>query len=155
MKIKNVKINNNKKCISIETSSGLNLDLPFSKLEIKPSHKNTISKIFVDKELGKEAITYILSNESEASIHLDSFLHYNKDPNYLKESFLFELTIKAKDALKKSKFSKNEICRRLKTSPAQLARLLDQTNKRKSVDNMLKLLGVLGIEVTPLFKKAA
>ena len=37
--------------------------------------------------------------------------------------------------------------RRMGTSPAQLYRLLDQTNYRKSVDQMIKLLQILDCEV--------
>ena len=37
--------------------------------------------------------------------------------------------------------------RRLGTSPAQLYRLLDQTNSRKSIDQMLALLRVLDCDV--------
>jgi hypothetical protein len=43
--------------------------------------------------------------------------------------------------------SKREIMRRLGTSAAQLYRLLDQTNYRKSVDQVLALLQVLNCEI--------
>ena len=44
-------------------------------------------------------------------------------------------------------FSKREIVLRLGTSAAQLYRLLDQTNYRKSVDPLLALLQVLNCDV--------
>ena len=47
----------------------------------------------------------------------------------------------------RSKLSRREIIRRLGTSPAQLYRLLDQTNYRKSVDQMLSLLAALDCDV--------
>ena len=40
-----------------------------------------------------------------------------------------------------------EISRRLRTSATQLYRLLDQTNTRKSVDQLLALLQVLDCDV--------
>ena len=46
-----------------------------------------------------------------------------------------------------SPLSKREIVRRLGTSAAQLYRLLDQTNYRKSVDQVLALLQVLNCEI--------
>jgi len=46
-----------------------------------------------------------------------------------------------------SPLSKREIVRRLGTSAAQLYRLLDQTNYRKSVDQLLALLQVLNCDV--------
>lgn len=154
MKINNVSVNNSKKSIRVETKQGA-FEVPFSKLDLPPTAKNKIKNIFVDAELGKEAITYFLESGQENSVHLDAFLEYNKDPNYLRMIFLFELTLKAKMAVKKSRLSKNEICRRLQTSPSQLARLLDQTNQNKSVDKMLELLAVLGINVKPDFQDVA
>jgi hypothetical protein len=47
----------------------------------------------------------------------------------------------------RSPLSKREIVRRLGTSAAQLYRLLDQTNYRKSVDQLLALLQVLNCDV--------
>lgn len=154
MKIKSVTINQHKKEICIDTRKGV-FQYPFVKLDIRPTSDDRISEIYIDKELGCEAVTYILESGKENSVHLDSFLEYNKDPDFLRMRFLFELTVEAKNVMKKSKLSKNEICRRLKTSPSQLSRLLDQTNHRKSVDKMLDLLAVLGVNVKPEFENAA
>lgn len=153
MKIRNVKIDNRRKHISIQTAKG-EYSLPFVKLSKAPSSKNRIAEVYVDQELDKEAITYIMESGYEDSIHLDVFLDFNKDPSFLKKIFLFKLTDKAQKALISSKISKNEICRRLNTSPSQLARLLDQTNSKKSVDKMLELLAVLGVSVEPDFNVA-
>ena len=154
MKISKVSLNNRKKTICIETRKGL-LEYPFAKLDVRPTAKNKIKEIFVDSELGKEAVTYFLESGKENSLHLDAFLEYNKDPDYLKMLFLYELTVKAQQAMKKSKLSKNEVCRRLGTSASQLARLFDQANQRKSVDKMLELLAVLGVNVKPDFEDVA
>jgi hypothetical protein len=43
--------------------------------------------------------------------------------------------------------ARREIIQRLGTSPSQLYRLLDQTNYRKSVDQLLRLLKVLDCDV--------
>ncbi len=153
MKIKNVKVDNRKKNIFISTSKG-EYSLPFAKLLNGPTQDNKIDEIYVDRELGNEAVTYILESGDEDSIHLDVFLDFNKEPDFLKKIFLFKLTEKAQKSLKTSGLSKNEICRRLKTSPSQLARLLDQTNDKKSVDKMLELLAVLGVSVEPEFDVA-
>jgi hypothetical protein len=154
MKINRVSLNNRKKTICVETRNGT-FEYPFAKLDIRPTAKNGIKEIFVDSELGGEAVTYFLESGKENSLHLDAFLEYNKDPDYLRMLFLYELTVEAQKALRKSKLPKNEVCRRLKTSASQLARLLDQTNQRKSVDKMLELLAVLGVHVKPGFKDVA
>ena len=150
MKIRKVEIDNRKKSVLITTAKG-DYSLPFVKLPLPPALKNKITDIFVDKELGKEAITYFLESGDEESVHLDVFLDFNREPDFLRKLFLFKLTHKAQESLVQSKLSKNEICRRLKTSPSQLARLLDQTNHKKSVDKMLELLAVLGVTVEPEF----
>ena len=154
MKINKVNLNNRKKTICVETRKG-NFEFPFAKLDVRLTAKNKIKEIYVDSELGREAVTYFLESGKENSLHIDAFLEYNKDPDYLRMLFLYELTVKAQKAIKKSKLSKNAVCRRLGTSASQLARLLDQTNRKKSVDKMLELLAVLGVNVKPEFEDVA
>lgn len=74
-------------------------------------------------------------------------LEYNQDPAYLRDLLLYRLTLEAQKRVAESPLSKREIVRRLGTSAAQLYRLLDQTNYRKSVDQMLALLQVLNCDV--------
>lgn len=155
MKIQKVIINNRKKNIEIETDKGY-FGLPFVQLRLKPSVKNKIEKIYIDPELGNEGITYVLSSGKEDSIHIDAFLDYNKDPDYIRDITLHKLTIESLKEFKKSGLSKHEIIRRLKTSPSQLYRLLDPTNYKKSIDEMLRLLSVLGCDFEwEITKKAA
>jgi len=146
LKIKFVTVNNRKKAIEIETSKD-KFSLPFSRLELRPSAKNKIAQIFVDKELGSRAVTYLMTSGKEASVHLDAFLDYNKDPDFVRAAALYQRTIAAMELMSKSSLSKHEVVRRLKTSPSQLARLLDPANKSKSVDEMLRLMSVLGYRV--------
>ena len=70
-----------------------------------------------------------------------------RDPTYLRDLLLYRLTLEAQKRIAKSPLSKREIVRRLGTSAAQLYRLLDQTNYRKSVDQVLALLQVLNCDV--------
>lgn len=146
MKIKSVSFNLRKKAFLVETVRGP-LGLPFACLDLKPSKKDPIKTAYVDSELGNEAITYVLSSGKEDSIHLDIFLSYNRDPDYLRETTLHQLTIDALEQIKKSGISKHEIIRRLNTSPSQLYRLLDLTNTKKSLDEMQRLLAVLGCRI--------
>lgn len=66
---------------------------------------------------------------------------------YLRDLLLYRLTLEAQTRIAESPLSKREIVRRLGTSAAQLYRLLDQTNYRKSVDQVLALLQVLNCDV--------
>lgn len=77
----------------------------------------------------------------------DQVLDYNSDPGYVRRMLLHRLTLEARARLAASGISKREIIRRLRTSPAQLYRLLDTTNQRKSVDQMVRLLQTLDCEV--------
>ena len=58
------------------------LRCPYKRLEIRPSPSNLITHVYVDKELGNEAFTYVLESGDEGSVHIDSVLEYNGDPGY-------------------------------------------------------------------------
>jgi hypothetical protein len=80
-------------------------------------------------------------------------LEYNQDPTYLRDLLLYRLMLEAQKRIAESRLSKREIIRRLDTSAAQLYRLLDQTNYRKSVDQVLVLLQVLNCDVDLVVRK--
>lgn len=153
MKIRDVSINNRKKCIEIETAKG-SYSLPFSRLRLIPTFSNKIANIFVDPELARECITYTLESGVEDSVPLDAFLDYNREPEYMRKATLHNLTIQALELADNSKLSKREIARKLKTSPAQLYRLLDTANYAKTIDTMLKLISSLGYDFEIKLKKA-
>ena len=146
MKIRSVSHNNRKKVFEVRTSTKT-LVFPFSKAEPTPTIEDPIMKIFVDPEAGREAFTYILHSGRSGTVHVEQVLEYNQDPAYLRDLLLYRLTLEAQKRIATSALSKREIVRRLGTSPAQLYRLLDQTNHRKSVDQVLALLQVLNCEV--------
>ena len=104
-------------------------------------------KAFVDPELGNEAFTYTLARGQDDSVHVDQILEYNRDPNYIRDLFIYKLTLEAQKCLAASSLSRREIIRRLGTSASQFYRLLDQTNYRKSVSQLLALLNILDCEV--------
>lgn len=116
-------------------------------MRLVPSTDNKIREVYVDKELGNTAVTYILESGEEDSIHLDAFLDYNKDPEYMAKIMLYKLTLTALELVKNSCLSKREIARKLNTSPAQLYRLLNTANYSKTIDQMVTLLASLGYEV--------
>ena len=88
-------------------------------------------------------------------MHIEQVLEYNKDPAYLRDLLLYKLTLAAQRRVIATALSKREIIRRLGTSPAQLYRLLDQTNYRKSVDQVLHLLHVLDCDVDVIVRDQA
>jgi hypothetical protein len=146
MKIKRVSANNRKRVFEVKASSRT-LVYPYSKARPQPTLADRIAEAAVDEELGREGFTYVLESGREGTVHIDQVLEYNRDPGYLRNMILYKLTLEAQKLVKASPLSKREIIRRLGTSAAQLYRLLDQTNYRKSVDQMLVLLSVLDCDV--------
>jgi len=71
----------------------------------------------------------------------------------MRDLLLYKLTLAAQDRVKKSALSKRELIRRLGTSPAQFYRLLDQTNYKKSMDQLMVLFHILDYEVDLVIKK--
>ena len=65
----------------------------------------------------------------------------------MRDQLLYKLTIEAQKRVDATALSKREIIRRLGTSATQFYRLLDQTNYRKSIDQLLSLLSILGCNV--------
>jgi len=152
MKIDNVFANNRKKAFELEIDGKLFM-FPYTCLRLKPDMNNRIIDAKIDSELGNEAFTYKLQNGREDSIHIDQVLEYNRDPKYLRDMLLYKLTIEAQKWLETSSLSHREIIRRLGTSASQYYRLLDQTNYKKSVDQMLSLLSVLSCNVDLVVKQ--
>ena len=146
MKIRKVEPNNRKKAFEVFTY-GKRFLFPYAKLQVSPSRQNPIVRVYVDKELGNEAFTYELESGDEGTVHIDHVLEYNRDPRHMRDLMLYQLTLEAQDRVERSDLSKRELIRRLGTSPAQFYRLIDQTNYKKSIDQVMALLHVLDCEV--------
>jgi hypothetical protein len=146
VKLRSVRHNNRKKIFEIRTATKT-LAFPFSKAEPTPTIQDRIAEVFIDEEAAREAFTYALESGRTGTVHVEQVLEYNRDPTYLRDFLLYQLTLEAQKRVAKSPLSKREIIRRLGTSAAQLYRLLDQTNYRKSVDQVLALLQVLNCDV--------
>ena len=120
---------------------------PYARCTPRPSGSDPVIEVFVDKELASEAFTYKLKHGGEGSVHAEQVLDFNKDPSYLRDLLLYQLTLAAQRRVAETSLSKREIVRRMGTSPAQLYRLLDQKNYAKTVDQLLRLLSVLDCDV--------
>jgi hypothetical protein len=146
VKIKAVTANNRKKAFEVATAKET-YSFPYALLRAQPGPDNRVDDVFPDEELGSEAFTYRLADGQEDTIHLDAVLEYNRDPSYLKVLLLHRLTVEAQRAVESTDLSKRELIRALGTSASQFYRLLDPTNHKKSVGQMLALLHLLGREV--------
>ncbi len=152
MRIRAVKPNNRKKAFEV-VAGAKRYWFPYAQLQLRPSRRDPIKRVYVDKELGGEGFTYELASGNQDTVHIDHVLHYNRDPRYMKDQLLYRLTLVAQERVKQSPLSKRELIRRLATSPAQFYRLLDQTNYTKSLGQLLTLLSILDCEVDLVVKE--
>lgn len=146
MKLRSVRHNNRKKVFEVRTGARTFL-FPFAKTDPQPSASDLVVRVFVDQEIAREGFTYVLASGREGTVHVEQVLEYNEDPSYLRDLLLYRLTLEAQKRVEKSPLAKREIIRRLGTSAAQLYRLLDQKNYRKSVDQLVSLLQILDCDV--------
>ena len=146
MKIRSVKLNNQKKAFEVVTYSKTLL-FPYAKSDPSPDLEDPVVRAVVDKELAREGFVFTLESGREGTVHIEQVLEYNQDPAYLRDLLLYRLTLEAQKRVEASPLSKREIIRRLGTSATQFYRILDQTNYRKSVDQVLNLLHVLDCDV--------
>jgi hypothetical protein len=146
MKIRYVRFNNRKKGFEIG-SSGKKYVFPYVKAGPSPTSDDPVMRVYVDKELGGEGFAYELQSGKTGTVHVEQVLEYNRDPNYLRDLMLYKLTLEAQRRIADSPLSKREIIRRLGTSATQLYRLLDQTNYKKSLDQLVSLLQLLECDI--------
>jgi hypothetical protein len=147
MKIRNVTLNNRKNEFSVITYSGAVYTFPYSEADPLPGSGNRIKEVLVDKELGNEAFTYLLESGEEGSVHIEQVLEYNEDPKYLAELLTYKLSLEARRRIETTALSRRQVAKRLKTSVPQLYRLLDPTNTRKSMNQLVALPHILNCDV--------
>jgi len=145
MKIQSVAHSSRKRAFQVKALKKM-FQLSYSKVDPQPGAADPITRVFVDKELGREGFTYVLESGKEGTVHSEQVLEYNQDPHYMRDALFYKLTVEA------SALSKREIIRRLRTSATQSYRLLDQTNYRKSVDQLLSLVHVPDCDVDLLVR---
>jgi len=74
---------------------------------------------------------------------------------YMAELLTYRLSLEAQQCIANSELSRRQIAKRLKTSVPQLYRLLDPTNARKSMKQLVALLHILNCDVDLVVKKRA
>ena len=152
MKIKGVVYNNRRKAFEVRMGSRT-YAYPYSRAEKGPETGDLVREVYVDEELGREGFTFVLESGREGTIHADQVLDYNEDPEYLRDALIYKLTVEAQNRLKTATMSRREIVRRLGTSATQFYRLIDPTNSRKSVGQLLALLHILDCDVQLVIRK--
>lgn len=94
MKIRSVKVNNKRKVFEVSAASKKYV-FPYTKSDPVPTADNPIARVYVDKEIGSEGLSYELASGDTGTIHIEQVLEYNNDPNYLRDQLLYKLTLEA------------------------------------------------------------
>lgn len=147
MKIKRVLAHEKKKAFIVQAGAK-SYEVPFSAFSIAPTKRDPLISVSVDAELGGMGFTFRLRSGKEETMLLEQVLDMHHDPEVARKRTLYELTCLAQDTTRRSKLTKRAIARRLACTPTHLYRLLDQTFYGKTIDQMVKLLSVLGVELT-------
>ena len=150
MKVTDVKIDSRKKELVI-TAGRKTFRYPLAFV----SSGDGVIAAEADQETGNEAITCLLASGNTRTVHLDDIRAQLGDADYLREQMLYGMTLQAQKSVRERRVAKRGLCRLLHTSPAQVYRLLDQTCYSKTVDQMLRLLQVLGCTVKLEISQAA
>lgn len=146
MKIRSVRPDSRRRAFWVTTARGVH-EFPWTQFDVVPSNDDAVVDVGPDAELGGEGFTYRLASGREGTVHLDHVLRFVRDPEYRRKQLLYELTSEAIDSFVTSGRTKRGVARQLGTSLAQIARLLDPTNTRKSMDQLVRLLAALGRSV--------
>ena len=131
-------------------------NLPFSALGKSDIHgKNRFASIAVDRELGDQAVSYVLQDGTKGDFPAD-FVLYHCDPTY-DWSPLNQLKRALKDKLDASHLSVRVVADALETSPSQVLRLLQEDKGSKQLIQLFRLADLAGykIEFNLRKKKAA
>ena len=142
-KIRSVRADPRRKAFAVRIARGV-LEFPWTEADPVPSAHDPVVEAAPDPELGREGFTYRLASGAEGTVHIDHVLRFVRDPDYQRKELLYALTNEVRDALIASGRTKRSLARQLGTSLAQIARLLDPADSRKSVDQVVRLLAALG-----------
>lgn len=108
MKIRRIIANNRRKAFEV-TAGRTRLLFPYAKAAPRPASADPVRHVYVDRELGREAFTYVLDSGKEGTVHIDHVLEYNEDPATLEDLLLYQLTVEAQKRFKKSPLNRQEI----------------------------------------------
>ena len=127
-------------------------NLPFAVFRDKKiSLRNRVASITIDRELGNQAVSFVLEDGSKGDFPADLVLYYC-DPAY-NWSAINQLKRALKNQLGKSKLSVRVIADALQTSPSQVTRLLEENKISKQIAQLFRLAELAGYQIEFSLKK--
>jgi hypothetical protein len=151
VKIRSVRFDNRRQAFLV-SAAGKTYEMPYAAMDRRRGRRRMV-RAFVDPELGREAFTFETGDGEVGAVHIDNVLLHGGDPRAERDDTLYRLTLAAEEALIESGVGKRALARRVGTSMSQLARLLDATNRTKSIEQMMTLLRALGRDVEVVVRR--
>lgn len=152
---KTIRPNYRKSVLEITLQEGKKLsryNLPFAAFKgQRIGATNRFASIDIDEELGRQAATFVLANGTRGDLPADLVLYYC-DPAY-DWSPINQLKRVLRTKLEASKLSVRVLADALRTSPSQVARLLEENRGSKQLVQLLKLAELAGYRVTFTLKR--
>jgi hypothetical protein len=154
-KFKEIKPNYRKNVLEITLRDGKKIksySLPFAVFrDVKISTRNRLTSITIDRELGDQAVSFVLEDGSKGDFPADFVLYYC-DPTY-HWSPLNQLKSALKDKISTSRLSVRVIADALDTSPSQVVRLLQENRASKQIVQLIRLAELAGYQIEFSLKK--
>lgn len=120
---------------------------PFANADPALPHQDAIETLFIDTEAARAAFTYVLGSGREGTIHVEQVLEYNLDPTYLRALLLYRLTRRSPEHNRRTTVIEAEIDAPAQDIGCAVESPSRQTNNRKSVERLIRVLYVLGRDV--------
>ena len=154
-KFKEIKPNYRKNVLEITLRDGKKIksySLPFAVFrDVKISSRNRFTSITIDRELGNQAVSFVLEDGSKGEFPADFVLYYC-DPTY-HWSPLNQLKSALKDKISTSRLSVRVIADALDTSASQVTRLLQENKAFKHIVQLIRLAELAGYQIEFSLKK--
>jgi hypothetical protein len=152
---KTIEPNYRKSVLDITLREGRKLtrySLPFAALRgMRVSSRNRFAAITIDKTLGRQGATFVMTDGTRGDLPADFVLYYC-DPTY-DWSPINQLKRLVRHKLDASKLSVRVLADALRTSPSQVSRLLEENRGSKQLLQLLKLAELAGYRVTFTLKR--
>lgn len=142
-KFKSVNFSNKKKEIYLIYNSGKEITLHYSDL----GFSDLIDEAWIDKDTGRAAIGFKLSNGDEEFMPYDQPLSLKQDSEYQLQTQIEQLVFRINQTLTERKISKKYIARQLETSDNQIQRLLDPNILNKNLTQLYRLGALIDLDM--------
>jgi hypothetical protein len=146
---KEIKPNYRKNVLEITLREGRKItkyNLPFAVFGDKKIHSNNrFTSVTIDRELGNQAVSFVLQDGSKGDFPAD-FVLYHCDPSY-DWSPISQLKRALRDKVGAAKLSVRVIADALDTSPSQVVRLLQENKGSKQLAQLFRLAELAGYQI--------